>query len=681
MRVHEIAKQKGVSSKEILAHLAKHGITLSGHMAVLPDEAIALLNKSDDSSSSSNNSSAQKTVAPTQPAQKKTKGKPTGRENIQQRNDHHRRSRETVVTQAEVEIISLSEEISVGELAILMNKAPNELIFTLLKNKIVRNINAKLTFEEIEFLGDKFGVLIERETPKDKQVARAKQSDTGESRLPVVVVMGHVDHGKTTLLDYLRKTNVADKERGGITQHLGAYEVKGKENSTIFLDTPGHEAFSYMRNRGTRVTDIVILIVAANDGVKPQTIEAIELAKKAGVPIIVALNKIDKIQKPEDLDQIKTQLTNHDLVPEEWGGDTVFVGISAKTGEGIPTLLEMISLHAEMLDLKAEKEKPGEAFVLETKQQKGLGLVATVLCKNGTIRIGDYFSCGSGVGKVRILIDSFGKKVKEIGPSVPAQLIGFDNNNSLDDWVRVIPHKEYLEIRSQKEHKRSYLHNASTPSLTPVAHDMAEDAPSLKLFIKADTQGSCHALVDAIDKITKNEKFKSVRVEVLGSDVGDITEGDVIRALDADALLYGLHVKAEKNALIYAKNKDMKISLHGIIYHLVEEIEDVLNKRRTREVKLVKTGGALVLKVFPLKNNTVIAGCGIKSGALKKGDDVVCLRNGIEVGRSTVKSLQREKKTVKEVRDGQECGFITENFHGWQPDDVVEIYSRVVEED
>lgn len=687
MRVYEYAKEHNTTSKHVLEILQKQGIKLANHMAVLPDEARKILLKKTEQkaaqSTSAKSPSGQSVGANLEikPAAKKMTKKEkiaAKKQQMEEDRSRFRMNRETVVTQSAVEHITVGHGMNLGQVAELMQKPVNELIFVLLKKGLARNVNHVLQPEELEILGSSFNVLVEHEVKigvgSDEDAVRAQGQ---ESRLPVVVVMGHVDHGKTTLLDYLRATNVADKEKGGITQHLSAYEVDAGKKKVVFLDTPGHEAFSYMRTRGTRITDIAIIIVAANDGIKPQTVEAIELAKKADVPIVVAINKVDKMSSPDQLDTIRTQLTQYDLTPEEWGGETVCVPISAKTGQGVDTLLEMLGLHAEMLDLKTSVDAPARAFVLESRQLKGHGSVATVICREGTLRCGDFFLSGTATGKVRLLINSAGKQVKEVRPSVPAQVVGFDTVDGLGDHLSVVSRSDYAAAKSNKTPTQRGAQ--SSGATTTIAQD--EDTPVVRLMCKADMQGSCQAVIDAITKMAQNTRNKSIVIDFLGCEVGPITEGDVIRARDTGAHLFGLHVKVERNAQHVAKELGVEIITHSIIYHMFEQIEEMIKQARSKVVHLVASGKAEVLKVFPIKNRRVIAGCIIKEGLIKPGDKVVCIRSREEVGSGIVTSLQRERVEAKEVREGYDCGFLTDGFHGWQPGDRVTIFSHERDEE
>ena len=534
----------------------------------------------------------------------------------------------------------------------------------------MRNRNNILSVDTIVDLGKLFDIAVHSPEEEGRD-ERRKEITTAvgktKERWPIVVVMGHVDHGKTTLLDYLRKMNTAAKEKGGITQHLSAYEVPSSHGNITFLDTPGHEAFSYMRKRGARITDIAVLVVAIDDGVKPQTIEALKHAKQAEVPIIVAINKIDKISSPAALETIKRQLAEHDLLPEDWGGETICVPISAKTGQGVEELLEMIVLQSHMMEIKARVDVPAKAFVLETQLERGFGPVATVIPLEGTLKQGDFFICGAARGKVRLLIDSAGKRIKQSGPSVPVQVVGFDSFTHLGDWLEVVGAKEYAKAKGAVP---SRARAEGVPAFAP----SLEKQKVIKLIVKTDTYGSLQAVQDSIKKLSKHYHDVPAALQIIRSGVGDISESDVSFAIGVEALVIGLHVKTEKNAIALAKEKAIKIDTYQIIYRMIETLEELLEKSRIVEKKWKKIGEAVVRKVFDIKGQGVIAGCYINQGIFSRHCKVVCVRNGEKVGEGFIASLQRERKVVKEVHSGHECGFITKEFQGWQVEDVVEAY-------
>ena len=437
MRVYEFAKEKDISSKEVLDVLEKGGYKLASHMSVVPEEGVVYLKKAFSAKKEKPVSSVKKAVV----VEKKIEDKKI---EIKQEKpvvktfESARPRRFNRFEKKEIKQISIEQPMPLFEVAKKMGKSDGDLIYVLLKSGSACNRNFVLPVETIKTLGLSFGIQVDVLDTSGSVEKFLSTSANGITRWPIVVVMGHVDHGKTTLLDYLRNKNVAEKEKGGITQHLGAYEVDSKHGKIVFLDTPGHEAFSYLRSRGSRVTDIAILIVAAEDGVKPQTVEAIKHAKDSGVPIIVAINKIDKLSKTElasALQNVYRELADNNVLVEDWGGEVISIPISAQTGAGVNELLEMIVLQSEMLDLKADPKAPAQAFVLESNLEKGLGPVATVICLEGTLKRGDYFSCGNSTGKVRVLINSAGDRINQAGPAVPVTVVGFDNFAEMGGWL------------------------------------------------------------------------------------------------------------------------------------------------------------------------------------------------------------------------------------------------------
>ncbi len=598
-----------------------------------------------------------------------------------------RRRRSRAVEEAAPKVVTqvvLDRGMPLFEAADLLGKSSGELIMALLKKGMVCNRNYVLAPDIIKGLADTFGiktlVAVAAQSTESfgiKAGSKAQVKAHQVTRWPVVVVMGHVDHGKTTLLDYIRKMNVAGSEKGGITQHLGAYEVSSTHGKIVFLDTPGHEAFSYIRERGARVTDIVVLVVAADDGIKPQTVEAIKHAKAAEVPIIVAINKIDKMQAPTAIETIKRQLAQHELMPEDWGGQTIVAPISAKTGQGVDNLLELIVLQSQLMELKADPAAPVKAFVLESKVERGYGPVATVICMEGTLKLGDYFTCGGSTGKVRLLINSLGVKVPSIGPSVPAQVVGFDSFNSMGDWLVVVSQDVYAKAKANKLAEQTMP--ADNGSVQTILQAGAKKPRSINLIIKTDTRGSKEALAGCIEKLSKLGKEVKCPIHVVASGIGDISEGDIDFAENTNSIIVGLLVKQEKNAVTLARQKNVTVILHQIIYHLVEELEKMLESKKEVEIVWNKVGEAVVKKIFDIKGTGVIAGCYMRDGILARDHKVVCMRDGRKIGEGKVSSLQRDKKPVKEVHSGFECGFTCDNFNDWAEGDTVLSYMQVKE--
>ncbi len=759
MRVYEVAKLYGLTTKDFMALLKKKGVAVSSHMVVATDEVVAVAKsftkkeekkeleaspaksarkeggekKKEPRSSLGDNSVSgvstqsssttegaglhKQRVAedeksdllkyeinsqmgdsraglPVKGAEKlvsRKGGRGSGRSQARRGGKRGRRQKagvEVVVPEVVTSIV-VEKDLPLSLTAELLGKGVGEVIFALLKKGVVCNRNNAVSADLIEQLAKDFNIEVERPGADEHQggsqsklVARSAvaTSSTTRPRWPVVVVMGHVDHGKTTFLDYVRNMSVAASEKGGITQHLGAYEVDSSHGKIVFLDTPGHEAFSYIRQRGTRVTDIVVLIVAADDGVKPQTVEAIKYAQQAEVPIVVAINKIDKVSSPAALEGVKRQLAQHGLMAEDWGGDVVCVPISAKTGKGVDDLLEMLVLQSQLMELCEEPGAAAKAFVLESHQERGLGAVATVLCMSGKLSVGDYFVCGDASGKVRLLIDSHGKRVKRVGVSTPVRVVGFDSFVSIGDWLEVVSRDGYLKAKANKGRLTGPLRQDSQLSSRPQVEIGAGSEKVINLVVKADTRGSLEALSSAIDMLVKKHKKIGCPINILSSGIGDIVESDIEFAFDTGAELIGLHVKAEKNAITLAGEKNKQFYLYAIIYQAIDTLEKLLLSKREAVKSWNKVGKAVVRKVFNIKGLGVIAGCYMQEGVISRPCKVECVRDGVVLGDSKITSLQREKKHVKEVHAGFECGFIAESFHDWQEGDSVVCYIEVVQE-
>ncbi len=601
------------------------------------------------------------------------------------RRQHHRRraARAAVEQQqhsAPITDVVLSKSLPLFEVAQLMGKSDGELILALLKRGMVCNRNNVLSTDVIESLAAQFGIQTSVAAPApDKNVesiqAKIKQTEDGIQRWPVVVVMGHVDHGKTTLLDFIRKMNVAAREKGGITQHISAYEVNSKHGKIVFLDTPGHEAFSYLRQKGARITDIAVLVVAADDGVKPQTVEAIKHARQAGVTIIVAINKMDKVA-PAAVETVKRQLAQHDLLVEDWGGNIICVPISGKTGQGVAELLEMIVLQSQMMELKAFPDRPAQAFVLESRLEKGFGPVASVICTEGTLKQGDYFVCGNSSGKIRLLVDSGGQKVKEAGPSMPVQVVGFNEFASSGEWLQVVSAHDYNQARAGKtvQAPLSTTAQAMQQELSLASREVSQR--SMNLLIKVDTQGSKEALMGLLKKLTDLSREVQCPLNIVYVGVGDISESDVDLAANTHSMIIGFHIKAEKNSQMAAKEQVVEIKLFDVIYHLVEYLQEQIEKKRIVEAVWKQVGEAVVRKVFVTKTGT-IAGCYLREGLCSRDNKFQCIRGSKVVAEGKINSLQRDRKVVKEVHAGYEFAFIADSFQDWQEDDVVLYLAKV----
>jgi translation initiation factor IF-2 len=686
MRVYELAKKIGISSKELMALLEKEKIEASSHMALLSDQdaaRIELLIRKKTKEPVKNNIEQKPTRVPhaerQAPLEKEKITKQDTRrpvkpvEKIEEKQVSARQSKQVPVAEVvEIQKEIVAEPMLVGEFAERISVPVTDVILVLLRGGTMASKGQRIEKDVVTKLAAHYGVkLVEAAKPVAQSAIRENtdytvQESALKPRLPVVVVLGHVDHGKTSLLDYIRKTRVADKEKGGITQHIGAYEATTPQGNAIFIDTPGHEAFSKIRQRGSRVADIAILVIAADDGIMPQTVEAIKHIKNAQIPLIVAANKIDKVDISR-LDIVKRQLAQQDLLPEDWGGQIVVAPISAKTGKGIDNLLEMVILQTQLLDLKAEENTPYKGYILESKMEKGRGAVSTVLGKHGTLKIGDYFVCGDVTGKVTSIVNSRGDALQEAGPSLPVQVAGFEGQAQVGDFFKAITKDEWREAKSASV-------TPTTSAAYAAANQYQNEKESILLLVKTDTNSTREALVDSIEKIAHKAP---VRISMIGASVGYITESDVELAYTTGARIIGLHTKVETKATTLAQQRGVTIQLFDIIYKLLEYLEQFAESKRAQEFTTQKIGEAVVLKVFDIKNVGVIAGCRITDGKCTKDSSVVVWRGRYKIGEGKITSLQREKRVVKEVLNGFECGISVENFGDFIPDDRIEIFVQV----
>jgi translation initiation factor IF-2 len=578
----------------------------------------------------------------------------------------------------EKKLVRVNEFITVSELAQQLKVSPTEIVGFAFKNLgLMITVNQRLDFDQIEIVAGEFGFQAVREDEYQAEEVGTVVEDTPEDmkpRPPIVTIMGHVDHGKTSLLDYIRKANVVAGEAGGITQHIGAYHVELPSGKLItFLDTPGHEAFTAMRARGAQVTDEVILVVAADDAVMPQTIEAISHAKNAGVPMIVAINKIDLPQANPG--KVKQDLLQHGVVLEEFGGTTLSSEISAKKGTGIPELLEQILLQAELLDLKANPDKRATGTVVEAQLDAGKGPVATVLVQSGTLRVGDDFIVGMFSGRVRALLDERGKTVKSAGPAIPVQVLGMQGVPQAGDQLLVVEDagaaREVAQRRERLDREAKSRRTTRGVTLEDfMTQSTAGEVRSLRILIKADQGGPAEALADALQQLGTSE----VKVEVVHRGVGAITESDILLARASGAIIIGFHVRPDNNARAAAERENVDIKLYRIIYEAVADVRLALEGMLRPEQREVVLGEAEVLETFKVPKIGLIAGCAVRSGIIRRDARVRVIRDGVEVFEGAIHSLRRFKDDVREVREGFECGIGIENFNDIKVGDRIENY-------
>jgi len=575
-------------------------------------------------------------------------------------------------------LVRVTEFITVSELANNLKVPAKEIVaFAFKELGQMVTINQRLDFDMIELIASAFGFQAVRE--EEYAVAAPEETVTEDAgalkpRSPVVTVMGHVDHGKTSLLDYVRKANVVAGEAGGITQHIGAYQVKLKDTRSItFLDTPGHEAFTAMRARGAQVTDIVVLVVAADDAIMPQTIEAISHAKNAGVPIVVAINKIDL--PTANVQKVKQDLLAHGVVLEEFGGTTLATPISAKAGTNVQELLDQILLQAELLDLKANPDRKAQGTVLEATLDPGKGPLATILVQNGTLRVGDDFICGQFYGRVRAMYDERGQTVDAAGPSTPVQVLGFEGVPEAGDTFQVMADaaaaRDIAQKRQRLEREAQHRRTGRVKTLEDFMAERAEGgAATLRIIIKADQGGPAEALADALAQLSTPE----VKVEVVHRGVGAITDGDVLLAKASNAIIIGFHVRPDSNARASAEREKVEIRTYRIIYEAVEEVKAAMAGLLAPERKEVVLGEAEVRQIFKIAKVGTIAGSFVRSGVIPRTARVRVVRDGVEVYDGTLASLKRFKDDVREVREGFECGIGVENFNDLKVGDLIEAY-------
>ena len=683
VRVYEYAKEIGKQSKDIISVLKDAEIEVSNHMSMLTEEGLAKLDsvfkkvKKEQPKENNKNNKTENN----QPKNDNKKAK--RKKNKKEKNKKSHKQQPAIIEAPTEETISedtilVKDGMTVGELSEVLSVSSTELIKKLfMELKIMANINQSLTLEQIELIAMDYGKEIQEEVEINKEdldlyFEVEDQDKDLKERAPIVTIMGHVDHGKTTLLDTIRNTRVTAGEAGGITQHIGAYQVRAKDKKITFLDTPGHAAFTTMRARGAKITDVTILVVAADDGVMPQTIEAINHAKAAEVPIIVAVNKMDKPQANPD--RVMNELVEYGLISEEWGGDTIFVPISALKGEGIDELLENILLVTEMQELKANPNRLALGTVIEAKLDKGRGAVATLLVQNGTLNVGDPLVVGNTYGRVRAMINDRNKNINVAKPSTPVEITGLqDVPNAGDRFVVFGDEKTARQIgeKRQQQYIETTRQASSAVSLDTLFEQMKQgEMKDLNIIIKADVQGSVEALAMSLAKID----VEGVNVRIIHTGVGAINESDITLAVASNAVVIGFNVRPDGNAKQMAQTEQVDIRLHSIIYKVIEEIEAAMTGLLDPEFVEKVIGLAEVRQVYKVSKIGTIAGAYVTEGKVSRDGKVRVIRDSVVIYEGEIDTLRRFKDDVKEVQSGYECGMTVENFNDIKEGDVFEVY-------
>lgn len=695
VRIYELAKELGVSSKELINVLkTEFNVDVKNHMSVLSDEDSELIKEFfevKDDNSSSNQNETQKNSTPEVKKEKQDLVQEYEEEMIKEidklsqkssnknknKNKKHNNFKNAKPSNEEVkvdDIIEIGKTISLKELSQKINKPANDMIKNLMFLGLMVSINQEIDFEIAKKLCEKYEIecIQKSEDSNEDKYEKINNEEVDVKNLskrpPIITVMGHVDHGKTSLLDFIRKTNITQKEAGGITQHIGAYKVKVNDEIITFIDTPGHEAFTQMRARGAKVTDIVVLVVAADDGIMPQTVEAINHCKSANVPIIVAVNKIDK---PEaNVEKVKQELTEYEIVAEDWGGDTVFVNVSAKTGEGIDELLEMILLTADIQELKANKDNSPQGTVIESKLDKGRGPLATLLVQDGTLKIGDSVVVGNTYGKIRAMYDENEGMIKEAGPSIPVLVLGLNEVPDAGDKFEVVKDEKIArQISNERKQMEKDNLNNNKISLETVYNQIKDGTiKELSVIVKSDVQGSSEALKQSLEKLSSD----NIKVKVIHSAVGAINESDIIFASTSNAIIIGFNVRPDNNALILAEKEKVDIRTYRLIYEALDDIKSAMIGLLDPDIKEVYLGRVEIRQLYKISNVGTVAGCYVLDGKITRNCNVRVLRQGVVIFESKLSSLKRFKDDVKEVAKGYECGLSIENFNDLKEEDIIE---------
>jgi len=636
IRVYELAEDLKMPAKELIGFLNKEGIKVKNHMSTLDEDTMELI--------------------------KEIIGVEKGK-----------KAREK---KKQLKIVKIKKLPNLKELSSQLKISLSELIQKIIQFGTITSIDKEIPVNILKNIAKEYGYKIELSDKLKSKSSLQKKDKIVKliAKPPVVTVIGHVDHGKTTLLDAIRKTDVTKGEVGGITQRIGAYQIKIDNKKIVFIDTPGHEAFTTMRARGVKATDVAVLVVAADDGVMPQTVEAINHAKAANVPIIVAINKIDKANA--NVEKVKKGLSKYELVSEEWGGETLMVEVSALQNKGIEKLLEAISLQAEILDLKANPDIPAKGLIMETKLDKKRGIIASVLIQDGSLKIGDYFIAGLSYGKIRSIIDDKGKSIKKAGPSTPVGIIGFGKMPQAGEYFQIVPDDKLAKIiiNEREEDGRSKIVEKSEISLDNLFLEIKEGKiDKLNIILKTDTHGSLDALQEAIKKI--KVESEEIKIDIIHAGVGNINETDVMLASASKAIIIGFNIRPDATVQKIAKSEKVDVRLHKIIYNLIDEIKSALKGLLKPKIEEYTCGQAEVREIFKIPKIGTIAGSYVLSGKLSNNDNIRVIRDGKLIYEAKVSSLKRFKEDVKEVNTGFECGIGVEKFNDIKLKDIIEFYT------
>ncbi len=692
-RIYEYAKDLNIKSKDVIDELKKEGVEVSNHMQTLEDDQVKSLDKVFKKDQAQKETKSQKNTQSNHKNQKQgknQKGKPNQQQKQNKKNNkgskNNKQNKKNQKVQQPSEPkempskITYTEGITVGELADKLGVDSSEIIKKLFLLGIMANINQSLDVEALELVASDYGVEIEEEVVVDDNDLSIYFDDIEEDenatvRPAVVTIMGHVDHGKTTLLDSIRHTRVTEGEAGGITQHIGAYQIENNGKKITFLDTPGHAAFTTMRARGAQVTDITILVVAADDGVMPQTIEAINHAKEADVPIIVAVNKIDK--PTANPDRVMQELTEYNLIPEDWGGDTIFVPLSALSGEGIDDLLEMLILVSEVQELKANANKPAVGTVIEAELDKSRGPAASLLVQNGTLHVGDALVVGNTHGKVRAMVNDLGKRIKSAGPSTPVEITGLNDVPQAGDRFVVFKDEKKARRIGEAREQESILQQrqeSKNVSLDNLFEQMKQgEMKDLNVIIKGDVQGSVEALAASLMKID----VEGVNVRIIHTATGAINESDVTLANASNGIIIGFNVRPDAGAKRAADAENVDMRLHRVIYNVIEEIEAAMKGMLDPEFEEKVIGQAEVRQTFKVSKVGTIAGSYVTEGKITRDSSVRIIRDGVVLFEGELDTLKRFKDDAKEVAQGYECGITIAKFNDIKEGDIIEAFVMV----